>query len=690
MSTRRYFFWFLSALIMISAIVNMTAQEKISWLEEYSREMEIGKDSYYYEFSTADGNECKVEIREYVTDNKGSVDKRSWVFYLSDIDPDALSFNSRGRAIELTMKTTNSQKFITVYEEGEFDANTAEIELKMNEVDMARSFIEKIREQIPACAAAEHSWADNEDALSWLEQSIGEVTDDDVRWEQRFARGDKPHLANLTSKSTNAKGEEDTHEYRFDLSDIDPDAIKLVVSGKSRSIRVPVRDGKRFMEVTQSGEKEFTDELHIRMEDVDVARETVKALAFLVSGTVPERASWESYSDALEFVKEQIGQVQIGEDLFGNSLSFEDDPAGIVNLTIQETDGDGEVEELTHSFYLADMKDALILQVSRTRITVELETQEGKRYIRNTKGESVSGYDSDVQFYVADIDKARDLIHAFEYAIGQSVEDIQAFASVDEVNSWMEQNFITLYREGETYEQQLTVDEEMANQINFHLKRTKEEEVTENLYQVYPEDIQADDLDIDVSMGRLNVTLGTGRLRYIKEIENGQAEDFRNRVDVYFYDPLTAKNFIVAIRFLKEQVEGGESEEMEGEDALTFLRGNIQNLNMGGEKIEQRLELRDDDRCKLKFTRVETDDDDSEEYSYEFAASDIHKGSSNLSVDGRLIEISLKTEGGKKLIKPYENGEVEDFEDEFSIYADDILLAKRILTAFSALSESCK
>ena len=57
---------------------------------------------------------------------------------------------------------------------------------------------------------------------------------------------------------------------------------------------------------------------------------------------------------------------------------------------------------------------------------------------------------------------------------------------------------------------------------------------------------------------------------------------------------------------------------------------------------------------------------------------------------GKIVEINLETAGGRELIKPYENGEVEDFEDEFTIYADDVLKAKKILAAFGALSKACQ
>ena len=55
-----------------------------------------------------------------------------------------------------------------------------------------------------------------------------------------------------------------------------------------------------------------------------------------------------------------------------------------------------------------------------------------------------------------------------------------------------------------------------------------------------------------------------------------------------------------------------------------------------------------------------------------------------------IISVNLATVGNEKLIKPYKNGEPGDFVDDFIIYTDDVLVAKKTLAAFAALSEGCK
>ena len=68
------------------------AQDKLSWLDDFTGEMQIGSDTYQYNFTRVEENDCKMKFEELVTDKKGSTESRFWIFYLSDMNPSALSF----------------------------------------------------------------------------------------------------------------------------------------------------------------------------------------------------------------------------------------------------------------------------------------------------------------------------------------------------------------------------------------------------------------------------------------------------------------------------------------------------------------------------------------------------------------------------------------------------------------------
>ena len=103
----------LLAVFAFSAGVELQAQEPVAWFDEYTGEKVIGKETFRYEFSVVEGNECKLEVKEIVTGRKGEAEEQTWILYLSDLDPDALRLNTRGKAVHVTLETGNSQKFIS-------------------------------------------------------------------------------------------------------------------------------------------------------------------------------------------------------------------------------------------------------------------------------------------------------------------------------------------------------------------------------------------------------------------------------------------------------------------------------------------------------------------------------------------------------------------------------------------------
>jgi hypothetical protein len=678
--------------LLLSGALSVSAQDALPWLNDYTDEMVIGKESVRYRFTSVDGNDCKATFEETVTNSKGNTESRSWVFYLSDIDPATLRFNTRGKSIEVSMEIRNSQKFITAYEKGELDEYTDEIVLSMTDVEKARSFIEAMKENIANCKETAVSWEDPEAAFNWLTEHIGNALDGDVKWEQNFSRGEKPYLAVIQSKSVDAKGGEGSFRYLFDLSDMNPLAIQLEASGKSLSVQVPVKEGNRFIEVITPAGKEYVNEVSIYADDIESARQIVDALTFVVSRTEPERNAWGSFNEAIEFVKAQLGEVTVGDEQIQNSLQYDLFASDILDLTVKSTESGGKENEVTYSFYPFDITEKPTLEVSRREITIGLETRNRNDYIRKTSGGSVSGYTSQLKFNAAGIDGARDLIHALEYIIQNSAEELESFSSIEQVNTWMADNLVTLVKEGEKYEQTLSVGADPDHLIEFEKKLTEDNsETTETSYLLYPEDISLDEMKISVRSGKLTVPVSTGKVDYIRNYKNGEQQNFTDKAEVYFFDPLVAKNFMAAMRYLKENASGTDSGEMSRDEAYTYLTGNIPNIEFPEETYDQNIEIREGDPCLLKFTRVETaKDGKSNEYNYEFTASDLAEGNSGISVHGKLLQVSLQTAGNKDLIKPYKNGQVDDFEDKFILYADDVLLAKKILTAFGALSKACE
>lgn len=692
MPARKHYFATLFTTMTLLTFLPVHAQHEISWLKDYTGEMQFGSDTYQYRFTHVEGNECKLKFEERHTDKKGAEKSRSWIFYLSDMDPAAISFKAKGKSLNISMKTFQSRKFISYYEEGEFDAYTNEIRITMNEVDLARSFIETMKENITGCKETHRTWENRDQALSWLVNNIGKATGEKIEWDQKYGQGSRPHLVDLQANSVNEKGDRQSLHYSFDLTDVNPLDINLKISGKLLMVEVPVRESKKFIKVETPEGTLFTSKLLIYTNSIESARETVNALSYLISNTTAERQSWDSYSAALKFVKENLGEVKTGDERYSYHLEYDASPAGLVYLTIGKSSSGGTVEKVKYAFYLADMAEKLKTEVSKYMITVRMGTKNKRAFIREMKDDKVTDYTPALDLHTEDLDMARDLVNALESAISHSEEKIATFSSVSETGIWLKEHVGIIETGGDTYVQQLSTTEKNENQLVLEKKLIDADgKSVETRYVLYPEDMNVEELDIKVSGSKLMVPLKTKNGKYIKKFENGVRKNFTSTVDILFADPLTAKSFMAAIRFLKENSVVEERANMSREEALAFLSENIQDIELPDDKYEQKLEVSDGEKCKMRFTRVETDKKGAvNKYIYAFNISDIHPGNSKFSVKGVLIVVNLVTRGNEKLIKPYKNGETGDFDDNFVIYTDDILVARKTLAAFESLSEGCK
>ena len=57
---------------MVFSLQPAHTQDNISWLDDYTGEMQIGSETYQYNFSNVENNDCKLKFEELVTNKKGS------------------------------------------------------------------------------------------------------------------------------------------------------------------------------------------------------------------------------------------------------------------------------------------------------------------------------------------------------------------------------------------------------------------------------------------------------------------------------------------------------------------------------------------------------------------------------------------------------------------------------------------
>jgi hypothetical protein len=673
-------------------ISSLMAQEKIGWLAEYTAEIDAGSYIYAYNYTSVDNNTCKLRIEELKTDKKGKTSSEAYVFYLSDINPSSLGFKASGKVINVSMETNLSQKFVTVFEGGEFEGYTDEISIRMSEVDKARSFIEAFKSHIGTCKTTDRSWTSQEEALAWLAENIGESVISGTTYKQTFSKGDKNYLAKLKTETTDSKGNIQTATCTFDLSDINPSGVELNVSGKDLEVELNIRNNKYFIKVEEDeGEFSFDKDLEIHTDDIEIARNIVNAFIYLASEIHPERKEWKSYTEALTYVKDNLQEVPAGSAVYAQSLSFGESPADIVNFSSVKTDSKGVSAEEVSSFYLNNLNPSIELDVSSSNAYLDLEIKNNDKYIRQSSEGRILTYSSSLKIYVDDIDKARDLINALEYAAKNSESGTREFASAEKAIEWLSQGPGEVTIDETNIKQTLRIAPAMENKMELHVVTTDEGSASVNeRFEIYPEDLSLEDLEIKVSGKKLYVPLSTDKVKYIKVFEENELQNFSSSTDVHFEDVQKANNFIAAISVLQKNSKVQDRLLKDKAAAWDYFTNYLKKLEIGGVEYEQKIEKMDGDECKIRFTRVETDSKGTTEYVFEFMTSDIDPAKSEITVYSDKLYITPVTKDKQKLIKTFKDGEVGNFGYDFDLYVDDVLVAKKMLGAISTLSNACK
>ncbi len=690
---RVHFSAILIFLMIITLFTSASAQDNVAWLGDFTGDVVDGSNTLSYSFQTVDGNECKLNITEKKTDKKGSVSETGRVFYLSDLDPSAMAFKPSGKVIRVSLKIKNGQKFITESANGEFSGYTDEVPFTLSEVDRARALIDVMKSHSGTCKQSDRTWNSGDEAFAWLSENIGASGNSGTSYEQVFSKGVKPYLAALQTESTDSKGTQNKVIRTFDLSDINPAGISLVVSGKSLKVNVPVMNRNYFIMEKDDQGISFARDLEIYTDDIEIARNIVNALHYLASNTKSVRTEWTGDMQALGFVKEHLGEINSGGKIYAQSLIFDGSSAGPVTFTSTVTDSKGTSAEETSLFYLDDIQIPVDLNVTSRAAYLEIGTKDKNKYIRVSSGGNPEPWTNSIKINIDDIDLARDLAAALEYAVNNHKVEDDGLNSPDKVNAWLTGNVTMVDVDGKKIGQELKVIPSGENRFEFQVT-TSDNSGTDvhEQFILYPEDLSPEDNVIKVSGKKLYVPLSTGKLSYIKAFKEGAIQNYTKSSEVYFDDVQNAKKFTRAIAFLIKNPVVETRMMKDDKAAWDFLSAHINKIEVDGQVYGQNIEKPDDSNpCKVKFNLTETDSKGTTtEYAWEFILSDIDPSASGIDIASKEIHVSLVTKNKQKLIKPYKNGEVQNFDDDVIIRTDDILEAKKILGAFQTLAENCK
>jgi hypothetical protein len=683
---------------MIS-ILDAKSQDKsgqmLASIKEKVKEVQVDKSTFKQSLDILDESKGKLSFVSEMVDEKGKTAKEAFEFFVSDIDKNTIVRKTSGKKLFINLSISNGQKFIKHFSEDKLEGYTSTLEILLSNADEAQELVNLFKSVIPLVSSSAKGWSTNKDALNWLKSSISKVSSGTVTYEQSFSFGErKPYLVDFTVKKSDQKGVSTEGKYEFNILDINKKNLVVKVSGTQLSVSVETTGKEPYIKYLKDNEQQnFANDFEIIAEDIDQARNLIAALSTAIDKSKADTPDFSSLQKALDFITKNTIDLTLDKKTVSQKISFSTGGGTKTVFTFAEPDSKGKSIEERYEFYLSDIDvNSLNFKVSGKKITVVSISKNKTKFVRYYKDNTPQDFQNEIGILVADIETSREMAEAFKVAIKGSETQPAAWKNTAEAMA-----YLTGTLKGETlgtdiYKLNLSSLSTDPLNLSYVQGRTDSKGLTtEQSFEFYPYMLDPGTIKIESSGKYLTVEVSvTGKKPYIKALKEGKQQSYRDDVGLMAFDSKQAQEIAGAFKYLATNSKPKEKVWADKQSALKYITDNVGDMKNEGNEVKQKIELTDNDPCKISFSVSSTDDKGkTTEGMFEFGLADINKLLVDLKVSGKNVEVTLPCKNKEKLVKVYKNGEQQAWGTDVKIGVSDIEIARNIVEAFKSAITQC-
>ncbi|MEP2024723.1 MAG: hypothetical protein ABJH98_11915 [Reichenbachiella sp.] len=489
---------------------------------------------------------------------------------------------------------------------------------------------------------------------------------------------------------TSTKGTAKTYAYELNIADIDPYTVRESTERDLIIVNVKIKNSQDLIKTFENQEvKSYTEELQIVATDIDNARkirETIEKAIPLAEKIMLNKLSLKTYDEMLNWLTTNVKDATYSDKVYAQSLQSDPLFTGKVNLSIVETGRSSK--QADYSFNLADINvNTVRFDISGSEFGLEFETKRKHKLIKYAEDGESKPFIDDIIIKTNNVEEARDLQTVLTLIIPEAEKQVEAaFPKFSNKNGALEAlstGTKTLNYGGVTLEQKFNTDC-LAEYAVTEISESKSDKMQYNFNWI---DINDKVIDYDISGSKMFIELITNKKqKLMKVIENGEVDPYDESFKLYCEDAENARRLQYAIKksielcrknYRPDVPESGLSAK------INWLTQAVKEVREGDESFSQSLSLVEEgDLKKFKFTKIEIDERGSTEYIYELNFSDLNERNIDFDISGRSISVLIETNFKEKIIKCYKDGEIQPYEDEFTIHANNVEESRNIIRAF--------
>jgi hypothetical protein len=411
--------------------------------------------------------------------------------------------------------------------------------------------------------------------------------------------------------------------------------------------------------------------------------------------TAKSRAQFPEFSNrkqALDFIAANTVKVTADSKSVDQKFEFSD-AKGIKSLFHSiEADSRGKNIDSLYEFYFDDVEENSIgCKVSGKQIYISFVIKNKQKFIRYSKDGIVQSYEQSLEMLSDNLETARCVIEAMKYAAKNAKTAPESFAAVSNALKFLKSNLGDIQTPSEQFTQ--TFSAGAAEPFNCKYSLTQKDAkgaTTDESYEFYPYMMDPGSVAIKSAGKYLTVNIQSkDKKSFVKRYRNNEQQSYDSNVEFMTIDAKQAKDIAEALKYAAAEGKPDAKTYKSKQSAVDFIMGRVGSFKGGGREVKQKLEMTNNDPCKLSLN-ISTMDDKGKntEEIYEFNMSDISKLAIDYKVTGKNVSAVLIAKN--KLIKAYKNGVQQSFASNVEIIEGDVNTAREMTEAFKALASLCE
>jgi hypothetical protein len=496
-------------------------------------------------------------------------------------------------------------------------------------------------------------------------------------------------------KKTDQKNVSTDEKYEFSILDIDKKNLVVKTSGSQLSVSIEIKGSDRFIKYTKNNEQQnFGNSFEIVAEDIDQARNIIAAFSTAIEKSKSVIPDFGNLQKSLDFIAKNTTDLTLDKKTLSQKINFTPGNGTKSIFTYAEPDSKGKSIEERYEFYLGDIDaNNLSFKINGKKITIVFIAKNKAKFIKYFKDNALQDFQNEVDILTSDIETSREMVEAFKAAIKNSETQPSVWKSTGDAIT-----FLMGAIKGETIgtdTYKLNFSSISAEPLNVKYEQTKTDAKGANVeqsFEIYPYLLDPATIKIGSKGKYLNVEASVSNKKaFVKIFKDAKQQAFDNGIEIMAFDARQARDISEAIKYLAGNSKPKDKVWADKQSAINFIRENVVDLKNEGKEVKQKIELTNNDPCKISFTVSSADDKGkTTDEIFEFSLSDMNKQMVDFKVSGKNVEVTLSCKNKEKLVKVYKNGVQQAWGSDVAIGTNDVETAKNIASAFSYVITQCE